>query len=649
MTQTREEKRGRHGSFSGRRHGGHRGPGGAAMMVEKPQSIRRSLTFLWKYLQHRKGLLALAFAMVLLNTGASLAGTNYLQPIIDNFLDPATAAAGAAARLSGLARGVAVLSCIYLVSVVASYLQSRLMVRVSQTTINQVRRDLFNHLQGLSVRYFDSRTTGDVMSRFTNDVDTLNEALQNGLTTLFSSSITVAGIFGLMLWRSPLLTVLALCSVPLTLLATKNVMKLSRNYFQEQQRCLGEVNGYIEEIMSGQKVVKTFCYEDRARQEFYRRNEALKTAAQTAQGYAGMMMPLARNINNVAYAVIAAVGGLLTIFGSMTVGSLVVFLQLVQSFGRPLNELSNQYNAVVTALAGTERICDVMEQRPETEEEKCRASEPEIVREGGLYSLASDGRGQFFWQNATERRPVRGDVRFDQVVFGYDKNKRILDGISLFAKPGQKIAFVGSTGAGKTTIINLLTGFYEIDSGSITIDGIDISRIRREELRNAMSVVLQDTHLFTGSIRDNIRYGRSEATDSEVEQAARLASADGFIRRLPQGYDTIIEGDGGNLSQGQRQLLNIARAALADAPILILDEATSSVDTRTERHIERGLDRLMEGRTTFVIAHRLSTVRNSQAILVMEQGRIIERGTHEDLLALKGRYYQLSTGAVELD
>ena len=649
MTQTREEKRGRHGSFSGRRHGGHRGPGGAAMMVEKPQSIRRSLTFLWKYLQHRKSLLALAFAMVLLNTGASLAGTNYLQPIIDNFLDPATAAAGAAARLSGLARGVAVLSCIYLVSVVASYLQSRLMVRVSQTTINQVRRDLFNHLQGLSVRYFDSRTTGDVMSRFTNDVDTLNEALQNGLTTLFSSSITVAGIFGLMLWRSPLLTVLALCSVPLTLLATKNVMKLSRNYFQEQQRCLGEVNGYIEEIMSGQKVVKTFCYEDRARQEFYRRNEALKTAAQTAQGYAGMMMPLARNINNVAYAVIAAVGGLLTIFGSMTVGSLVVFLQLVQSFGRPLNELSNQYNAVVTALAGTERICDVMEQRPETEEEKRRASEPETVREGGLYSLASDGRGQFFWQNATERRPVRGDVRFDQVAFGYDKNKRILDGISLFAKPGQKIAFVGSTGAGKTTIINLLTGFYEIDSGSITIDGIDISRIRREELRNAMSVVLQDTHLFTGSIRDNIRYGRPEATDSEVEQAARLASADGFIRRLPQGYDTIIEGDGGNLSQGQRQLLNIARAALADAPILILDEATSSVDTRTERHIERGLDRLMEGRTTFVIAHRLSTVRNSQAILVMEQGRIIERGTHEDLLALKGRYYQLSTGAVELD
>lgn len=641
MTQTREEK--------GGRHGGHRGPGGAAMMVEKPQSIRRSLTFLWKYLQHRKGLLALAFAMVLLNTGASLAGTNYLQPIIDNFLDPATAAAGAAASLSGLARGVAVLSCIYLVSVVASYLQSRLMVRVSQTTINQVRRDLFNHLQGLSVRYFDSRTTGDVMSRFTNDVDTLNEALQNGLTTLFSSSITVAGIFGLMLWRSSLLTVLALCSVPLTLLATKNVMKLSRNYFQEQQRCLGEVNGYIEEIMSGQKVVKTFCYEDRARQEFYRRNEALKTAAQTAQGYAGMMMPLARNINNVAYAVIAAVGGLLTIFGSMTVGSLVVFLQLVQSFGRPLNELSNQYNAVVTALAGTERICDVMEQRPETEEEKCRASEPEIVREGGLYSLASDGRGQFFWQNATERRPVRGDVRFDQVVFGYDKNKRILDGISLFAKPGQKIAFVGSTGAGKTTIINLLTGFYEIDSGSITIDGIDISRIRREELRNAMSVVLQDTHLFTGSIRDNIRYGRPEATDSEVEQAARFASADGFIRRLPQGYDTIIEGDGGNLSQGQRQLLNIARAALADAPILILDEATSSVDTRTERHIERGLDRLMEGRTTFVIAHRLSTVRNSQAILVMEQGRIIERGTHEDLLALKGRYYQLSTGAVELD
>ncbi|MBQ2867356.1 MAG: ABC transporter ATP-binding protein, partial [Firmicutes bacterium] len=456
-------------------------------------------------------------------------------------------------------------------------------------------------------------------------------------------------ILYLMLKRSFFLTFLAVLSVPVTLLATGRVMRMARSYFAEQQKCLGSVNGYIEEIMTGQKVVKTFCYEDRAKEEFYQRNNALKTAAQLAQGYAGMMMPMSKNINSIFYAFIATIGGLMTIGGSMSVGSLVVFMQLVQNFGRPINELTHQYNALVTALAGTERINYVMSEEPEDAAELVRARDPEIIAEGGLYRLINDHNGHFYWANEKDRREVRGDVRFNDVTFGYTPQKQILNGISLWAKPGQKIAFVGSTGAGKTTIINLLTGFYDINGGSITIDGIDLSRIHRQDLRNAMSVVLQDTHLFTGTIRDNIRYSKLDATDEEVVAAAKLAEADPFIRRLPQGYDTVIEGDGGNLSQGQRQLLNIARAALADSPILILDEATSSVDTRTERHIEKGLDSLMEGRTTFVIAHRLSTVRNSKAILVMEQGQIIERGTHEDLLEMQGRYYQLYTGAIELD
>ncbi|MBR2002196.1 MAG: ABC transporter ATP-binding protein, partial [Firmicutes bacterium] len=433
-----------------------KGGPGARVMGEKPVSARQSLKFLWGYLKERKGLLVLAFLMVLINTVASLAGTNYLEPIIDNFLDPETAIGSPAERLTGLAKGVTTLGCIYLLSVAAAYLQSRLMVKVAQNTINEVREDLFNHLQELPVRFFDSRTTGDIMSRFTNDVDTLNDALQNGLTTLFSSSITVVGILYLMLKRSFFLTFLAVLSVPVTLLATGRVMKKARAYFVEQQKCLGSVNGYIEEIMTGQKVVKTFCYEDRAREEFYQRNDALKTAAQSAQGYAGMMMflDMSKNINSIFYAFIATIGGLMTIGGSMSVGSLVVFMQLVQNFGRPINELTHQYNALVTALAGTERINYVMKEEPEDAAELVRARDPEIIAEGGLYHLVNDHHGHFWWANEKDRREVRGDVRFNDVTFGYTPQKQILNGISLWAKPGQKIAFVGSTGAGKTTIIN---------------------------------------------------------------------------------------------------------------------------------------------------------------------------------------------------
>ena len=612
------------------------GPG-RAVITQKPKSFKRAFLGIWSYLKRRKLLLMLAFVLSLANIAASLSATAYLQPLIDNFLQPVTAGLSAADRLAGLGRGAAVLLSIYLVSVVAAYFQSRIMMSLSQRTINEVRKDLFDHLQTLSVRYYDTHANGEIMSRFTNDVDTLNDALQNSLMTFFGSVITITGILGMMLYRSWPLTLLTLLMTPLMLFAAGRLMKLSSGYFSEQQKALGEVNAYIEEIITGQKVVKVFCHEGDAIEEFGRRNQALRSAATTAQGFAGMMMPMMRNINSVNYALVATIGGVLSVFGYLSVGGLVVFLQLAQQFGRPINEASNQYNSVITALAGAERIFEVLSEPPDVK------SLPDS------FTLECVGDREYAWKHGDLLIPVRGDVRFHHVKFGYSPDKTILKGIDLFAKPGQKIAFVGSTGAGKTTIINLLTRFYEIDDGQITVDGIPINEIDKDSLRRAMAVVLQDTHLFTGTVMENIRYGRPDATDEDVVAAAKLASAHSFISRLPEGYQTMIEGDGANLSQGQRQLLNIARATVADAPILILDEATSSVDTRTERHIETGLDRLMQNRTTFVIAHRLSTVRNSDAILVMEQGQIIERGAHEDLLKLGGRYYQLYTGAVELD
>ena len=612
------------------------GPG-RTVITQKPKNFKRAFLGIWSYLKRRKLLLMLAFVLSLANIAASLSATAYLQPLIDNFLQPVTAGLSAADRLAGLGRGAAVLLSIYLVSVVAAYFQSRIMMSLSQRTINEVRKDLFDHLQTLSVRYYDTHANGEIMSRFTNDVDTLNDALQNSLMTFFGSVITITGILGMMLYRSWPLTLLTLLMTPLMLFAAGRLMKLSSGYFSEQQKALGEVNAYIEEIITGQKVVKVFCHEGDAIEEFGRRNQALRSAATTAQGFAGMMMPMMRNINSVNYALVATIGGVLSVFGYLSVGGLVVFLQLAQQFGRPINEASNQYNSVITALAGAERIFEVLSEPPDVK------SLPDS------FTLECVGDREYAWKHGDLLIPVRGDVRFHHVKFGYSPDKTILKGIDLFAKPGQKIAFVGSTGAGKTTIINLLTRFYEIDDGQITVDGIPINEIDKDSLRRAMAVVLQDTHLFTGTVMENIRYGRPDATDEDVVAAAKLASAHSFISRLPEGYQTMIEGDGANLSQGQRQLLNIARATVADAPILILDEATSSVDTRTERHIETGLDRLMQNRTTFVIAHRLSTVRNSDAILVMEQGQIIERGAHEDLLKLGGRYYQLYTGAVELD
>lgn len=617
-------------------------PHGKQQAYQKPKNIKKTIDFLWGYLRHSRIALITAVFMVFLQIGASLAGTAYLQPIIDNFLQPVGGNLTVAERFAGLGRGILILLCIYLVAVLASYFQMRIMIHVTQRSINTLRRDLFSHLQELSVRYYDTHTHGEMMSRFSNDVDTLNDALANSLTSLFSSVITLAGILGLMLSKSWALTLLTLAMTPLMFVVAGSIMKRSSKYFVAQQANLGKVNGYVEEIITGQKVVKVFCREQEALTSFDSLNEALCEAATTAQSYSGLMMPIMMNINTINYALVAMIGGLLAVFGNLSVGALVVFLQLARQFGRPINEASSQYNAVITAIAGAERICEVMA-------EPAEESDPENAAD-----LVGEGR-EFYWQTYSEdgkpadRIPVRGDVRFEDVTFGYAEDKTVLKHISLYAKPGHKIAFVGSTGAGKTTITNLLTRFYDIGQGKITIDGIDIRHIKKDALRRSLSMVLQDTHLFTGTVRENIRYGNPNATDEEVEAAAKLASAHSFICRLPQGYDTVIEGDGANLSQGQRQLLNIARAAAADAPILILDEATSSVDTRTERHIERGLDRLMQGRTTFVIAHRLSTVRNSNAIMVMEQGEIIERGTHDDLLNAHGRYYQLYTGAAELD
>lgn len=621
------------------RSSGH-GPG-QAVIQEKPQNFRLAVAFVWSYLRRRTSTMVFAAVMVLINIGASLAGTAMLQPIIDNFLQP-PAPVSEELRYTGLAQGVMVLIGIYLAAVLASYLQTKLMLSVTQRSVNDLRRDLFDHLQSLSVRYYDTHTHGEMMSRFTNDMDTLNDALQNSLTSLFSSVITLTGILFLMFSKSWELTLLTLLMTPVMFFAAGRLMKASSRYFIDQQNHLGAVNGFVEEIITGQKVVKVFSHEPDALAEFDRLNGILQATATTAQSYSGLMMPVMMNLTTISYALVAVVGGILAVKGYLSVGALVVFLQLTRQFGRPINEASSQYNAIITAIAGAERIHEVMRVQVEEDDPPSAAR---LIQEGH----------EFFWQkfhedgSPAEKIPVRGDVKFTDVDFGYVPEKTILKGISLYANPGQKIAFVGSTGAGKTTIINLLTRFYEISSGVITVDGIDVRQIRKDSLRDAMSVVLQDTHLFTGTVRENIRYGRLTATDQEVEEAAKLASAHSFISRLPHGYDTVIEGDGANLSQGQRQLLNIARAAVADAPILILDEATSSVDTRTERHIERGLDRLMEGRTTFVIAHRLSTVRNSNAIMVMEQGKIIERGSHEDLLAERGRYYQLYTGTVELD
>lgn len=595
------------------------GPGrGRRMGRGRPKNSGETIRRLLRYLQGDTPKLLAAFVCIIVNTLGTLAGAYMLRPIINTYIVPVDGSRG---DPTGLFKALLVMAFVYVAGVGANYLQARIMLNVAQTALRNIRNDLFGKMQSFPVRFYDTNSNGDLMSRFTNDVDTIGMMLSNTLVQLFAGILSIVGTLLLMIYTNIWLTLVTLAMIPVMMKAGGIVAKQSHRHFSAQQTSLGAVNGYIEEMITGQKVVKVFCHEDMAQEEFDLLNEDLRDNQIRAQFFGGIMGPVMGNLSQVNYSLTACIGGLLCIFRNFDVGGLTVFLNFSRQFSRPINEISMQISNVFSALAGAERVFAVMDEAPEPADEA----------------------------DAAVLAPMKGHVVLDHVTFGYDPGKVILKDVSLYAKPGQKIAFVGSTGAGKTTITNLINRFYDIQGGSIMVDGIDIRHIRRDNLRRNIAMVLQDTHLFTGTVMENIRYGRLDATDEEVIQAAKTASAHSFINRLPQGYQTMLEGDGANLSQGQRQLLNIARAAVSRAPILILDEATSSVDTRTERHIEHGMDRLMADRTTFVIAHRLSTVRNANAIMVLEHGEIIERGDHQELVAKKGRYYELYTGLSELE
>lgn len=595
------------------------GMGGKKMMkTGTPKNTKATIKRLLSYLNEFKIRMGAALFAVVVGTLAQLSGAYMLRPIINQFIAPTDGSPG---DVPGLLRGILLMATVMLIGVAANYVQARLMLTVAQNALQKIREDLFGKMQTLPVRFYDTNNNGDLISRFSNDVDTIGQMLSSTLVQLFSGALSIVGTLLLMIYTNIWLTLVTVVLVPIMINAGKAIAMRSQKYFSAQQASLGAVNGYIEETISGQKVVKVFCHEDVAEEEFEILNEDLRNNMIHAQFFGGVIMPVMGNLSQLNYTLTACVGGLLCVLRGFDVGGLTVFLSFSRQFSRPINEISMQLSNVFSALAGAERVFAIMDEEPEPEDDK----------------------------DAEVLEPMKGFVELKNVTFGYNPDKVILKDISLYAKPGQKIAFVGSTGAGKTTITNLVNRFYDIQGGEITIDGMNIRHLKKENLRQNIAMVLQDTHLFTGTVMENIRYGRLDATDEEVIEAAKTASAYSFIMRLPSGFDTVLEGDGANLSQGQRQLLNIARAAISKAPILILDEATSSVDTRTEKHIETGMDRLMADRTTFIIAHRLSTVRNSDAIMVLENGEIIERGDHEDLLAQKGRYYQLYTGAVELD
>ncbi len=602
-----------------------RNPNPAPGGFRKPKNAKATIFRLFSYLKNDKLPLFFVFLCVIVNTVSGLAGSYMLRPIINSLASPEGSA-------KTLLISLLWMGLIYLAGVLASYGQARIMISISQKALMELRNDLFVKMQKMPIRFFDTNAHGDLMSRYTNDVDAIGDMLNNTLVQLFSGIILIAGTVGLMLYTNIWLTLITLVITPIMMKAGAFVASRSRKYYVSQQAAIGSLNGYIEETVSGQKVVKVFNHEEEAIQDFTKLNYDLKEKQIKAQFFGGIMGPVMGNLSQVSYSLTAAIGGILCVLRGFDVGGLTVFVNYSRQFSRPINEISMQVNVIFSALAGAERVFEVMDQP---------AEEPYGVVPAKQTLPGSTRLPKF--------DSVRGEVVLEHVTFGYLPEQVILKDISLYAKKGQKIAFVGSTGAGKTTITNLINRFYEIQDGRILIDGIDIRNIPTEDLRKNIALVLQDTHLFTGTVMENIRYGRLDATDEEVYAAAKTANADHFIRQLADGYQTMLTGDGTNLSQGQRQLLNIARAALSKAPILILDEATSSVDTRTERNIQEGMDRLMKDRTTFVIAHRLSTVRNSNAIMVLEHGQIIERGTHQDLLAQKGRYYELYTGKAELD
>lgn len=608
----------------------------------RPQDLKRTLKQIVAYLGYHKIAITVVAVLVIISGTASIAGTYLLKPIINDYIIPVD--------IPGLVRMLAVLGVIYLCGALATYGYSQIMVMTAQKIVKEIRRDLFSKLQTLPLRFFDSRTHGELMSRFTNDIDTVAEALNNSFAMAIQNFVMVVGTVIMLVILNLWLSLIVVFSLGAMFCFIQYNSKKSKHYFSRQQKYLGELNGFVEEMVEGQKVVKVFNHEEKDFEEFERRNQKLKEAGTKAFKYSGSVVPTVVTLSYVNYAITACVGGLFVISGLMSVGGLASYLVYVRQTALPIHQFSQQLNFILNAISGAERIFEMMEEVPEIDEGDVTLVEMKVNTEGGAEE--STGTGRWAWKSVengeTTLIPLRGDVRFHDVEFGYQKNHKILKKVNLYAKPGQKIAFVGSTGAGKTTITNLINRFYEIDGGAITYDGIDIRRIKKADLRKTLSVVLQDTHLFTGTIEENIRYGRLDASREEVVEAAKLANAHTFIRRLPDGYDTILVGDGSNLSQGQRQLLAIARAAVSNPPVLILDEATSSIDTHTERLIEKGMDRLMEGKTVFVIAHRLSTVRNAKAIIVLHYGTIMERGSHEELLAQKGRYYKLYTGLFEL-
>lgn len=612
-------------------------------------TIKRLLKYFDKY----KFRFIFVLVCIVISAAASVGGSLFIQVLIDKYITPMLLSPNPS--YDGLFSAISKMALLYITGVLSSFAYSRIMVYIAQGILKTIRDDMFTHMQSLPVRYFDTNTFGDVMSRFTNDTDTLRQMISMAIPQMFSSLITIIAVFSAMLYSSVYLTIFVLVMLFVMLKTIKFIGSKSGHYFIKQQVALGKINGYIEEMINGQKVVKVFCHEEKSKETFDILNENMREVSSNANKFANILMPVMGNIGNLQYVILAILGGALAIggFGGLTLGIIASFLQLSRSFTMPISQISSQFNSIVMALAGAERIFNLMDEKPETDEGHITLVNAKYDENNNL--IPAEGyTGMWAWQcpekdNSFRYVKVEGDVRFDDVDFGYEEGKTILHDITLFAKPGQKVAFVGSTGAGKTTITNLINRFYDIADGKIQYDGININSIKKDDLRRSLGIVLQDTNLFTGTVMENIRYGRLDATDEEVYAAAKLTNADGFIKMLPEGYNTVISGSGSELSQGQKQLITIARAAVANPPVMILDEATSSIDTRTESIVQKGMDALMHGRTVFVIAHRLSTVQNSDVIMVLDHGRIIERGNHQQLIAEKGVYYRLYTGAFEME
>ena len=643
------------------------GPGGK-MRFEKPDNPAKTLSRLLGYVVKNKALLVLVALLVLISSGAGVAGTYLLTPIINEI---GRVVQNGTFDATNIIKYLLIIGIIYVCGAVSQYIYQRLMLNISQGTLNLLRKDLFDHLQSLPIKFFDTHTHGELMSRFTNDTDTIREAISQGLVQTISSLVTVVGIFSMMLYISPALTALIIVMLFVMLGIIKFIGGKSAHFFRKQQQNIGALNGYIEEFIEGQRVVKVFCREEKSKNNFALINENFRKSATNAHTCASIIMPIMGNISYFNFAATAAIGAFIIIKfgtaelsgiqgfllggieGALTIGSLASFLQYTRQFSNPISQVSQQLNNILAALAGAERIFAIIDAKPEEDDGYVTLVNAKVDESGNIQEC-EERTGTWAWRHphsadgSVTYTLLKGDVRFHDVTFSYDGKKTVLKNISLYAKPGQKIAFVGSTGAGKTTITNLINRFYDINEGKITYDGINIKKIKKDDLRHSLAMVLQDTHLFTGTVEENIRYGKLDATHEEVVEAAKLANAHSFIKRLPDGYNTMLTGDGANLSQGQRQLLSIARAAVADPPVLILDEATSSIDTRTEKLIEKGMDKLMENKTVFVIAHRLSTVRNSNAIMVLEDGQIIEKGDHDTLIEEKGKYYKLYTAQFEL-